>query len=82
MIPMVVLFILFVGVVKLTTFDPDIASWIFFGTLAIYLILSQIIVSRKLKELEMDSSYMKKYFISRAISYCGLAVFIVSIVTK
>lgn len=75
MIPVVVIFIAFVCVIKFTHLNPEVVSWIFYGLMLIFIVVSQVIASKKLKELHLDPSYIKSYTISRVISLSGFAVF-------
>ena len=79
MIPYVVIIAAYFLVAKYTEMDKIMLTWLYFGLLILMIIATQIYSIKKLREMDLDSGYMRKYTIARVISMTGFAIFMVAV---
>ena len=80
MIPYVVIIAAYFLVAKYTEIDKVLLTWLYFGLLILMIIATQIYSIKKLREMDLDSGYMRKYTIARVISMTGFAVFMIAVI--
>jgi len=79
MIPYVVIIAAYFLVAKYTEIDKVLLTWLYFGLLILMIIGTQIYSVKKLREMDLDSDYMKKYAIARVISMTGFTIFMAAV---
>ena len=80
LIPVVVLIGVYFLALKYTDFDPTVILWIYLSVLVVTIKGFQVYILRKLKELDLGRSYMRRFIFARVISWIGFATFFTAIV--
>ena len=79
LIPFIVIIAAYFLLAKYTEMDRALLTWLYLGILVILIVGTQIYSIQKLKELNLDSRYMKMYTVARVVSLTGFAVFIIAV---
>lgn len=79
MIPIVIIICVYLLLSRYTAIDPNTMMWVYFGILLLLITITQIYTFKKLKEMDLDSGYMRRYITAKVISTSGFAVFMLAV---
>jgi len=74
LIPLAIIVVGYLLAIKYTGLSHMLLSYTYFIFLIAYIVVSQVYVYRKLIRLNYPPSYLKKYTLSRVISFAGIGI--------
>jgi hypothetical protein len=80
LIPLVVLVCIYFVVARYATVDRQLLVWFYLGAMLVLIVINQWLVARRVREANLDPRYMRIFFLSRIVSFSGIAVFILTLI--
>lgn len=79
-IPLVLIFGFYFLLSKLTQIDPKALFYVTLIAILLFIVVNQILVSKKLKALKLDKNYRNRYLLTRVLAYIGIGILILTII--
>jgi hypothetical protein len=80
MIPLIVIVAVFFLLQRTTQIDGRILLWGYAGSVIVFIVVSQVISVRRLRELSLERAHLRQYTLARIFALTGLCVLILAIV--